>query len=261
MDSPQFQVHADLEQKHWWFLSRRHIVATLLRELVPPQNFPPVVDVGCGTGGVTAFLSTEYACTGIDPSTEGIAFAKQRFTQRVPFGAASRFINGNAPADVLPQMQEAKAVLLLEVLEHVEQDKAFVHDLLAAMQPGACFIVMAPADPKLWSPHDAGFGHYRRYTEQTFRALWNGEPVEELLVSMCNTRLYWLAKFVRFLARLKGSAWGPGDTDLALPMRPINWLLTKIFSSEAQPLLQSMRTKKPTNWKKGVSIIAVLRKR
>ena len=254
MDSPQFHVHAVIEQSHWWFLGRRHIVKTLLNELVPPHGKPPIVDIGCGTGGVTAFFSNEYACTGIDPSAEGIAFAKERFP-------ASQFINGNAPADVLPQMRDAKAVLLLEVLEHVKQDKAFVHDLIAAMQPGAYFIVMAPADPSMWSPHDAGFGHYRRYTDHTFRALWEGEPVEEMLVSMCNTRLYWLAKFVRFLARLKGSAWGPGDTDLATPPGPINTLLAKIFMSEAATLLRAMRTKTPTGRTKGVSIIAVLRKK
>lgn len=253
MDSPQFQAHADLEQKHWWFLGRRAIVASLLHQLVPAGQGSKILDVGCGTGGMTAYLSKEYACTGIDPSAEGIAFARTRF-------ADCTFIQGNAPEDARTEIGEAQAVLLLEVLEHVEQDVQFVQSLLGAMKPGAYLIAMAPADPSLWSPHDAGFGHYRRYTEHTFRALWNGEQVEELLVSHCNTRLYPLAKLIRFLAKLKGSAWGPGNTDLALPMKPINTLLAKIFHSEAVPLLHALEAKTPTGWNTGVSVIGVLRK-
>ncbi len=253
MDLAQFQVHADLERSHWWFLGRRHLVKALLNRLVPAGQGRPIVDVGCGTGGVTDFFSKDYACTGIDPTEEGISFAKQRFPH-------ARFIRGNAPEDVQTELAAADAVLLLEVLEHVEQDRAFVQSLLAAMKPGAVFVTMAPADKSLWSPHDAGFGHYRRYDDAGFRALWAGAPVEELLVSPCNSHLYLLAKLVRFLARKKGSAWGPGDTDLAQPIAPVNALLAAIFRAEAGPLLRAMDTRSAPPFRKGVSLIAVLRK-
>ncbi len=253
MDLAQFQVHADLEQKHWWFLGRRHLVATLLHELVPPGQGKKLVDVGCGTGGVTAFFSREYSCTGVDPSPDGIAFAKRRFPE-------CSFVQGNAPEAVKQQIGEADAVVLLEVLEHVEQDRDFVQSLLAAMKSGAVFITMAPADPTMWGPHDAGFGHFRRYDERTFRALWQGANTSELLVSHCNTHLYPLAKTVRFLSRLKGSAWGPGNTDLALPAAPVNRAMASLFRAEAPRLKALLRKERKTGYRFGVSLMAVPRK-
>lgn len=51
MQLPQFQVHADLEERHWWFLGRRAIFRALLTQAVPPSRDRLILDVGCGTGG------------------------------------------------------------------------------------------------------------------------------------------------------------------------------------------------------------------
>lgn len=252
MQLPQFEAHADMEERHWWFLGRRTILRTLLHELILPSKDRLIVDVGSGTGGLTGFLSREYSVIGVEPTAEGIAFSQKRFPN-------CTFIHGHAPQDV-PQLAEADTVLLIEVLEHVEKDVELVHALIAAMKPGAYLIMLAPADMSLWGPHDDAFEHFRRYDGvEGFRTLWAGTPVEELLVSHCMRRLYPVVKWMRRLSKLRGKSWGKGGTDIEVPMAPLNALLRRIYEGEAQTLRKALQ-KKCRGYRKGVSVLAVLRK-
>lgn len=252
MQLPQFQVHAELENHHWWFLGRRALLRALLCAVCPPSKEKLLIDVGCGTGGNTAAFSRDYRCSGIDPIPEAIASARSRFP-------GIEFHQGYAPEDCLDLMRQADIVLLADVLEHVEDDFAMVSKILCSMKPGAHLLLMAPADPSLWSAHDRGFEHYRRYTIDRWRALWEGLPVEERVVSYCNSRLYPLAKVARMIARIKGSALGPGDTDLSLPPLPLNRFFTKIFGGESRRLL-SVLEGRGTPYRYGVSVLALLQR-
>ena len=46
MQSAQFQLHADIEERHWWFVARREVFRRLIASLVPPGQGHLVVDVG-----------------------------------------------------------------------------------------------------------------------------------------------------------------------------------------------------------------------
>jgi hypothetical protein len=151
-------------------------------------------------------------------------------------------------------------VLLTDVLEHIEDDFLLVSKLLGSMKPGAYLLLMAPADPALWSAHDRGFEHYRRYTIARLRMLWEGLPVEERVVSYCNSRLYTLAKLARMIARIKGSALGPSDTDLSLPPAPVNAFFAEIFRGEKKRLLRVLH-KKGVPYRHGVSVLALLERK
>ena len=90
-------------------------------------------------------------------------------------------------------MEDARLVLLMDVLEHVPDDFKFLSELLAASAPGAEFLVTVPANPSFWSAHDESNGHYRRYDMDRFRAGVGGLPVTTLLLSHFNARLYPIA--------------------------------------------------------------------
>lgn len=253
MQLPQFQVHADIEQQHWWFLGRLKIVRTLLHRVLPPDRNRLVVDVGCGTGGNTIALSRDYTCIGIDPSVDAIAFARERFT-------ALTFRIGYAPQDCEDLLSRADAVLLMDVLEHVEDDFLLISSLLAAMKPGAYLFMIAPGDPTLWGEHDRGFEHVRRYTLPRFRRTWEGLPVRECAVSCCNARLYPLVKIARFLSRISGRSLGPARTDLSLPPRPVNAVLQRIFGGESGRFLRMLEGRSRP-YVHGVSVLALLERR
>src|ERR1051325_5875784 len=74
-----FALHADIEERHWWFTGRRQIMRALVERVLSPTNSPLVVDVGCGAGSNIASLADAYRCMGVDTSDAAIALAKTRF--------------------------------------------------------------------------------------------------------------------------------------------------------------------------------------
>lgn len=256
MKSAQFQIHAAIEETHWWFRGRRAILKSVAAALVPPSSSAVVVDVGCGTGANIAALASLYRCIGIDTSQEAIASARARFP-------GVRFVCGRAPHDLGADAERARLFLLMDVLEHVPDDWAFLSHLLAAARPGAYFLITVPADMALWSPHDESFGHYRRYDAARLRALWDGLPVTTRLLSPFNTRLYWVIRAMRALSRRRGRSWGAGATDFAQPPAPLNRALEALFAGEAKQITTALKKGErpaPARTAGSVSLITVLRR-
>src|SRR4051812_41173877 len=155
MQSAQFQLHAQIEDRHWWFVARRQILRELARSVAPPlaDGTTVVVDIGCGTGANLAAFADEYRCVGIDTSAEAIELAQRRFPE-------ATFICGYAPLDVDRWLSAASVVLLTDVLEHVADDRGLLESIVEASSPGAQVLITVPADMRLWSPHDEAFGHF-----------------------------------------------------------------------------------------------------
>lgn len=62
--------------------------------------------------------------------------------------------------------------LLLDVLEHVDDDREFVRGIVEdSLQPGAHALVSVPCWPGLFSDHDRALRHHRRYRPPEIRAL------------------------------------------------------------------------------------------
>ena len=55
------------------------------------------------------------------------------------------------------------AVLLLDVLEHIQNDEEFLKTLIGKMRPGAVMAMTVPAMKFIWSGFDDLVGHVRRY--------------------------------------------------------------------------------------------------
>jgi SAM-dependent methyltransferase len=258
MQSEQFQLHAQIEDRHWWFVGRRKILRELVHRISPPpasdlietKKRSIVVDIGCGTGANLAALAGEYQCVGIDTSAEAIALARRRFP-------GVTFVCGSAPQDVAPWLKQASVVMLTDVLEHVENDRALLASIVKACPPGTQILITVPADMRLWSPHDVAFGHYRRYDADNLAAVWAGLPVSPRLVSHFNTRLYPVVRAVRAMSQWRGRTAGEANTDFKLPLKPINAALEKCFEGEAPRLLRAVDTHKRA-YRRGVSLVAVL---
>jgi SAM-dependent methyltransferase len=252
MRSEQFQLHADIEQRHWWFVGRRRIVRRLIGRVLPPAQETTIVDVGCGTGANIAALANSYDCVGIDTSTEAIDLARQRFPE-------VRFLSGSAPADLGELALQARMFTLMDVLEHVDDDFALLSELMAASSPGTYFLLTVPADESLWSEHDESFGHYRRYDRDRFEQVWAGLPVRTLLTSYFNSRLCHLIRLIRARNRRKGRAAGSAGTDFWVPVAPVNRLLEATFAGEARRLLGVLGGRRRA-YRAGASLVALLRR-
>jgi SAM-dependent methyltransferase len=253
MQSAQFQLHARVEDSHWWFAGRRRIMRELVRQVLPASGQATVVDVGCGTGANIAAMAADYPCVGIDPSREAIELARSRFP-------GTRFLCGRAPDDLGGAMREARLVLLMDVLEHVPDDFAFLSELLAASTPGTHFLITVPANPSFWSEHDESNGHYRRYDPDRLRRVWAGLPITTRLLSHFNARLYPVVRAVRAWSRWRGRATGMAGTDLSLPGPPVNAALESIFAGEGRVLTDLLGGRRRRGYAAGVSLVALIRR-
>lgn len=248
-----FRLNFDVETTHWWFVARRTIFRQIIAEVLRPSPETIVVDVGCGTGGNTAALADDYHCVGIDPSAEAIELARGRYPHL-------RFITGQAPEDLGDLARRARLFLLTDVLEHVADDRGQVSRLMAAASPGAYFLLTVPANMAMWSPHDEGHGHYRRYDRERFEQLWRDLPAKRLLLSHFNTRLYHVVRLRRALNRRLGRSSGRAATDIELPSPLANRVLRRIFSGEGQVLRDLLRGRRRWGYPFGVSLIALIRR-
>lgn len=81
------------------------------------------------------------------------------------------------PAD-LPQPD---SILCSNVLEHIEDDRAFVANADKALGPGGRMIFIVPRGKKLYSSLDSAIGHYRRYDRARLQGIFEdlGYEVEE----------------------------------------------------------------------------------
>jgi SAM-dependent methyltransferase len=248
------QLMHEVERTHWWFTARRRILVELLAACVPARPDALIVDIGCGTGGNLAALSDRYACLGIDASPDAIGLACQSHP-------AIPFVRGELPDRLPSELSEAAAVIATDVLEHVEQDADAMASIVERIPDRGVVLLTVPADMALWSAHDVAHGHYRRYTRESLARLWSGLPVETLLLSYFNARLYPVIRALRTIGRWRGKAWGQAGTDLSMPPALLNRFLASVFAGESRVLVETLQGQRKQGYNNGVSLVAILRKR
>lgn len=251
MEEALFSTHHDLEHRHWWFRARRKAIRELGLPLLDGEG--TVVDVGCGTGADIASFPERYDRHGIDISPTAIEFARESYP-------GIQFHTGAVPEAGSDIVGSADLVLLCDVLEHIEDDVGFLSSLIAMMRPGASLLLTVPADPRLWSPHDEVYEHFRRYTRSTLAATWADSPADTRLLAPLNRRLYPLVRAVRAASALGGRGIGSESSDLALPWGPVNAALERVFAGEVPALAAALESGRREVPGRGVSLLAVLRR-
>ena len=253
MEESLYTLHADIEESHWWFRGRRRIISSLINGILAgnPDSF--IVDIGCGTGGNLAYLCKEYRGIGVDSSAHAIEAARAKYPDVT-------FVEGEVEAAVKELPQQPDVALLLDVLEHVEDDRDLFAKALSAVRPGGYLLITVPADMRLWSEHDVQFGHYRRYDIEQLRALWAESPVQERLCSYFNARLYYPIRFVRFLKRMLTRSKETKGHDFGPSLGPLDSLLEGLFAGEKKRLLAAMQQNSKSGYRRGVSLVAVLKR-
>jgi len=255
LDTQLFEQMAAMEERHWWFRGRRRILHRVLGALPLPDG-ARVVDAGCGTGANAASLPPRYRVLGVDPTPDAIERARRFQLPHVEFACGS-------VGQVLEQRGiQADLVTLLDVIEHVQDDRALVADAVAGLRGGGFLVITVPADMRLWSPHDVAFGHYRRYDPDGLAAVLDGFPLEVKLLSHFNARLYPVIRGIRALRSRKPAEVDPDSlagSDLRAYPGPVNAILEGIFAGEARRLEKALRGT-ARGYRRGASLMAVAMK-
>lgn len=217
MQESELRLHSRLEQGHWWFRARREIIAMLADRYVRPHG-GGLLDIGCGSGGNLAFLRGRFReASGLDVSPAAAQLSHAATGADIHVGAPSA-----VPASVWANVD---LVLLADVLEHVEQDRGFLQDVIGRLPAGAILIITVPAHPHLYGAHDRALGHYRRYDWRAFTGLWHRLDADCLFASPFNCLLFPLMLLVRKLKSGEGS-------DLREHSFLVNALLYHVFRLE-----------------------------
>jgi SAM-dependent methyltransferase len=179
---------AALEDGHWWYRERRHLLSRML-DGVPVGT---AMDIGAAGGGNTRVLrSRGFSVTALEYGADGAQVAAER-------GLA--VVRGDATA--LPVADDSlDLVVAFDVLEHIVDDDAAVAEVLRALRRGGRFLVAVPADPDLWSEHDVAVDHVRRYTRSTLRRVLQANGFEVVSLSSWNVLLRPVVKLRRRSSR------------------------------------------------------------
>lgn len=160
MEPAQIENMARLEDEHWWFRERRHLIATAIAGLPPSR----ALDIGAGAGGNTRVLEAAgWQATALEFSDAGVELAEQRGLD---------VVQGDARNIPFPD-DHFGLLVAYDVLEHIEEDDQVVQEIARVVRPGGKVLIAVPADPRLWSPHDEAIGHVRRYTRDSLIALFD----------------------------------------------------------------------------------------
>ena len=204
MERPEYERMHAVEDRMWWYRGLRTLVAgQLARGLVRSHTSGPLLDAGCGTGGMLARLGAAVAghpTLGLeyDPLAASLAAAKSR--RPVASGSVNEMPVGDASLG---------AYLSLDVLCHGGVDPArALAEARRCLKPGAIAVFNLPAYDWLLSAHDKRVHNVRRFHRGQARALLAGHGFRILRSTYWNSLLFPLM----LLHRLVGG--GDADSDV-----------------------------------------------
>jgi 2-polyprenyl-3-methyl-5-hydroxy-6-metoxy-1,4-benzoquinol methylase len=134
--------------RHWYYRSK----AAALRRMVRSLGARRILDIGAGSGFFSRHLLAEAGAQ--SALCVDIGYASDRDDSEDGKPVLYRRDTGPTDCDL---------VLMMDVLEHVDDDRALVHHYAAKVSSGAHFLVTVPAFRFLWSGHDVFLEHKRRY--------------------------------------------------------------------------------------------------
>jgi SAM-dependent methyltransferase len=216
----------DVEDWHWWYAVRREILDRKLARLALDPARTRLLDVGCGTGGASLVLSRYGRAVALDRAAESFRLAPDRpYAHRVISGADGPLPFGDGTFDV---------VCALDILEHLDDDRAALAELVRVMRPGGHLVVFVPAFSILWGYNDEFSQHRRRYTRRQLDELVRGAGLAVHDSGYFNMLLFLPTLAARLLQRALPSATRGMEHE---PKRgPLNELLRRLFRCELPAL-------------------------
>lgn len=214
----------DVEQKHWWFVSKRKLIENLLHT-GSGRGCYEILDAGCGTGGNLPTLSAFGRVSGCDVVAEALEYSALNKNHR------------NIQCHIENMAFQDKTfdlVTALDVIEHVEDPVAALKEFRRVLNDNGRLIITVPAFRFLWSRQDDALCHLRRYVRRDLRSQLQdaGFSVQRCSYFFCAT--FPVVVAVRKLRSLFPKNGKPVSDTATLPAGWINALLKTVFDWEAR---------------------------
>ncbi len=236
MDAAYAARYRDLYERHWWWRAREAMLVELLGRLAPPGGFGPILDIGCGDGLFFPQLRRFGEPQGLEADAALVSEA----------GSALGPIHVGPFDDSFEPGRRFGLVLMLDVLEHLDDDAAALRRVAGLLAPQGVAVLTVPAFRLLWTAHD-DFNHHRtRYTADSFRRAAAGTG---LAVRRCRYAFHWLFP-LKLLVRAKETLRASPAEMAQVPPPGLNRLFHGVCRIER-------RTWGRIPWPFGTSLVAV----
>lgn len=230
MDAEIYPLTYRLEQDYWWYRGRRAVILGQTAALLAPvaiRGRPRILDFGCGTGINLLHLAGLGDAFGMDASPQAIDFCRRRGLRQVAWSDPQR-----PPGEENPFGGPFDLLTLLDVLEHLPDDRQALRGLTSLLKPGGLLLVTVPAYRFLWSGEDVVSHHLRRYRGRELALVIRQAGFEIIKQRYFN--------FFLFPGQVATTLWGRWFVpdfmrrSTLKPLAPgVNQVLTKLFSAEA----------------------------
>lgn len=270
MQQHTYAIMDEVEGSHWWFVGRRAILETFLRQIVehvtPPSrrlfrqgpaadlgaehaldSWPEarltlkILDIGCGTGANLEMLSHFGEAEGVDVSDEALVFCKRKGLS-VQKGLAENLPFADESFDI---------TTALDVVEHLDDDIAGLKEMFRVTKSGGSALIFVPAFMWLWGVQDDVSNHRVRYTKKQIveRLEKAGFTVER--ATYANVTFFAPILLGRTLMKLTGIK---PESENNLNVSALNGICGRLFGAESLWLQRF-------NFPFGVSIVIVAKRR
>ncbi len=124
-----------------------------------------VLELGAGIGNLTVLLSTgKHRYVATDADQEHLFELRSRMEYRPDIEIAP--FDFSLATDVERFKRSADTVVCLNVLEHIQEDRAALVSIHCCLRPGGAAIILVPQGPELFGSIDKVLEHKRRYTKE-----------------------------------------------------------------------------------------------
>lgn len=197
MEPAEYERMHAVEDRMWWYRGLRRLISIQLgRALERSPAEGPVLDAGCGTGGMLRVLGEKIAgrpTVGLEFNPFAAGLARAKAERPVVSGSVNEMPVGDG---------KLAGYVSLDVLCHaaVEPTRA-LKEAHRCLRPGAIAVFNLPAYGWMLSAHDRRVQNARRFTRGEARALLVGTGFRVLRASYWNTILFPLMVVHRLFER------------------------------------------------------------
>lgn len=136
--------------------SRRHALAQLARHIDAPR--PVLLEIGCSSGFFLEGLIDAWP----DARVIGADYVRRPLEALAARRGDIPLLQFDLTRCPLPS-DSIDGAVLLNVLEHIEDDAAAVRHICRILKPGGVAVIEVPAGPHLYDVYDQVLLHHRRY--------------------------------------------------------------------------------------------------
>jgi SAM-dependent methyltransferase len=218
------ELTSQAEATHFWFRGFRQFVAPVIERTAGSRRDLRLIDCGCGTGFNLALLSPYGKVSGFDLTAWGARRARatghpiaQGDIALIPFATGVFDLAAS-----------------FDVLQCVDADEAAVREMARIVKPGGAIVLTLAAFNWLRGDHAIAWNEFRRYTPSSARRLVEQAGLRPEYVRFTFASVFPVIAGARTLQRLLRPVRGVrDDTDMTVPVAPVNAALTALVTAEA----------------------------